>query len=159
MKYILAILTISFYFFSCANNSEHGNYDDSASGSAKATSSVTPTPTQPQEDSTERDNTRVAGDGKVPPQTDDTARLMVSFISKGFGIDTKSKNHFDVWLSARNESYTANPWGREGEVSYCFPLKNKSAAEQEAFIRDVKNELTNRDLIVFNENIPCERRR
>jgi len=160
MKSTLILFAFTLSFFSCGGDADKRNLNDSAANPVTATTSVTPIPNAPSGDTTVHDPSRVGNNGQVPPQTGDTVRFMVSFISKGFGIDTKSKAHFDKWISDRgNIQYTASPWGREGEMSYCFPLKGKSAAEQEAFIRDAKNELPNRDLVVFSENIPCEKRR
>ena|ERR1044072_9059577 len=159
-RYVFIFLPV-FFFLSCGDNSDQQNSNDSAANAVTPTTSVTPTPVQPPQDTTDPDNTRVAKDGNVPPQTGEgNVRFMVSFISKGEGIDKKSKSDFDRWLAGRKDiTYNLSPWGREGEVSYCFPLSNLSTQEQEAFVRDVRNYLTNRDLIYFSENVACEKRR
>lgn len=163
MKRTLFLLTFAIALLSCGNNSSGTDRADSTDTPVipvNLTPTVTPTVAGPAPDPSAPDVTRDAKDGQVVPQTDSIVRFMVSFISKGFGIDHDSKKIFDTWLKGRADiKYTASPWGKEGEWSYCFPLKNKSAAEQEQFMRDVKNLLTKRDLIVFSENIPCERRR
>lgn len=67
------------------------------------------------------------------------------------------KRKLDVWLVSQNVQYSISPWGREGEMNYCFPLRNTSASDQQAFIRDVKSVVTNRDLVYFYENVPCSK--
>lgn len=143
----------------CCNNpessSENGAITDSANEPVSTTLSVTPTVTPTEAPDASR------RDGQGLPQSDTgKVRVMVSFISKGEGIDTQSKNKFDLWLAARpNIQYNISPWGREGEVSYCFQLSNLSTEEQATFVNDIRNLLTNRSLVYINEHIVCEKRR
>jgi hypothetical protein len=143
----------------CCNNPEsspeNADFPDSTNQPVSPTLSVTPTVTPTEAPDVSRK------DGQGLPQTDTgKVRVMVSFISKGEGIDQQSKNKFDLWLAGRpNIQYNISPWGREGEVSYCFQLSNLSTDEQAAFVSDIRNLLTNRSLVYINEHIACEKRR
>lgn len=91
----------------------------------------------------------------------DGARLIVSFISKGGGIDGKSLKDFEQLVkdfntaNKSNISYTVQPWGREGEKDYCFqPGQGKNF---EKLISEVKKSLQGKELIRLKENAACRK--
>jgi hypothetical protein len=46
----------------------------------------------------------------------------------------------------------AVPWGREGEVDFCFRLSELSSEDQASFINEMKKAMEGRKLIQFAEN-------
>lgn len=85
------------------------------------------------------------------------ARLVVSFISKGEGIDDKTKEEFDKWLAMRERfTYSVTPWGREGEVNYCVRMTNISVREQEIFVKEVRGFLVDKELVLISEYAKCK---
>ncbi|MBK9705540.1 MAG: hypothetical protein IPO77_00630 [Acidobacteria bacterium] len=92
------------------------------------------------------------------------ARLRLSFISVGGGIDAKAKQQTDEFLIGY-ESKHGQPlaksvvhWGREGKLDYCFALKELAEAEQTAFIRQIRS-LTERSRRVHvYENSKCPKK-
>lgn len=100
-----------------------------------------------------------------PMQSDviqsDISRLIVSFYSKGSGIDSKSKDLYLNYLDsiAKQDglklNYTAISWGKEGEVNFCFMLNEYNSEKQIDFINDSKLILKEGRNIHFYENQPC----
>ncbi len=85
-------------------------------------------------------------------------RLTISFISKGEGIDYKTQESFENWLKAqpKHPAYEVTHWGREGETNYCLKLNELSTREQEIFVRDVRTQLTDKELVFIAENAVCK---
>ncbi|CAN5875305.1 hypothetical protein BH11BAC7_BH11BAC7_11830 [soil metagenome] len=85
-------------------------------------------------------------------------RLTISFISKGEGIDYKTKDNFENWLKAqpKHPAYEVTHWGREGEINYCLKLNELSTREQEIFVRDVRTQLTDKELVFISEYAVCK---
>ncbi len=85
-------------------------------------------------------------------------RLTVSFISKGEGIDYKTQESFVKWLDAQpsHPNYDVTHWGREGETNYCLKLAELSTREQEIFVRDVRTQLTDKELVFVSEYAECK---
>lgn len=146
----------------CNGAENNRNYNDTSGsgpppGTPEATTTTTPVITSPGNSDTSRtDNTRVGGQSS-PQNGDEKTRVVVSFISRGEGIDKKLKSDFDAWLSKqKNVSWETQPWGREGEINYCFALKNMSATEQTTFVSDVRNFFAGRQMVYVNENTRCD---
>jgi len=148
-----SILILSLLTLSC------GNSDKGENDSIPQDTTVIPTtsPTRVTITDTIDLNPNGATTEKRSPQSGDTVRFMVAFISKGMGIDNDQKAKLDSWLAKQNVKYSISPWGREGEMNYCFPLKNTSASDQQKFISDLKSQITKRDLVYFYENVPCNK--
>lgn len=107
-------------------------------------------------------NTGIVPPDYTPPQdTSNTARLVVSFISKGEGIDHDTQKAFEDWLQQNYSTATweVTHWGREGEVNYCFRCANMDARHQEIFVRDVRTFLTGKELVLVSEYAPCDKRK
>lgn len=98
--------------------------------------------------------------GSRPDTTNNTARLVVSFTSKGEGIDYKTKEEFENWLKMRgNVTWETKNYGREGETNFCFFLTNMDARQQEIFVRDVRTQLTGKETVFVEEYAPCDKRK
>ena len=94
-----------------------------------------------------------------------TYRYIISFISKGSGVDQKAKENLNTYIKNYNSknntnvSYDAIKWGREGEVDYCFQLSELNKDQQSNFIFETKELLKISDLIRFSENEKCKNQR
>ena len=91
----------------------------------------------------------------------DNYRFHVSFYSMGAGIDNDAQKKFVDWVNnyPKKIAFEETPWGREGEVDYCFKLSEFSATEQVEFIKKAKEILTGTELVHFNENVPCSHKK
>lgn len=85
-------------------------------------------------------------------------RVVVSFTSRGEGIDYKTAETFENWVKdqPKHPAYTKTHYGREGETCYCLKLNELSTREQEIFIRDLRTLLTDKPLIFIAEYAPCK---
>lgn len=103
-------------------------------------------------DSATKENTMTA------PNQDNKYRLIVSFISIGEGTDPDARKVMDGVLENWNKkigktiAMEAVPWGREGEVDFCFRLSELSSEDQASFINEMKKAMEGRKLIQFAEN-------
>ena len=94
-------------------------------------------------------------------QKKDTYKLVVSFISKGSGIDGKSKEKIDEFIQKYPQkiSYEICRMGREGETSYLFKLKELKKHEYKKFIQQLKEQVLNKEMVQVEENklfdAPC----
>lgn len=91
----------------------------------------------------------------------ETYRFHVSFYSIGQGIDNEMKQKFVDWLKSYPVvvAYEETPWGREGEVDFCFKLAELSAGDQLEFIKKAKDLLISSSLVHINENVPCSHKK
>ncbi len=96
---------------------------------------------------------------------DSNYRFIVSFISIGEGTDPKAREMMDRILNSWNAKtgktidMETTPWGREGEVDFCFPLTELDASEQAAFIDEFKAVFEGKSLVQLSENQPCRHKR
>jgi hypothetical protein len=85
-------------------------------------------------------------------------RLVISFISKGGGIDRNTKNKVLAYLESYNKThgksilYETIRWGREGEVDFCFSLSELKKKEQNKFIQELKSLVGNSENVRIAEN-------
>lgn len=95
----------------------------------------------------------------------DTFRVAVVMYSIGAGTDPSVKEKLDTFLRQYNDShqnqvsYTAVPWGREGEVDFGFTLSGLNAEEQKAFVNQLYEMYKGQDLVHVEENKPNKSRR
>ena len=88
-------------------------------------------------------------------------RFTVSFISKGAGTDYQIKQKYDAFIADfefRNKVQIITnkaSWGREGEVDYCFDLKDLNSTMTDSFIAESKALLSASTLINIGENTRC----
>lgn len=103
-------------------------------------------------DSSSKNNTMTA------PGQDNKYRLIVSFISIGEGTDPDARKVMDGVIENWNQktgktiAMEPMPWGREGEVDFCFRLAELSSEDQVSFISEMKKAMEGRKLIQFAEN-------
>src|ERR1041385_9101480 len=88
----------------------------------------------------------------------DIYRVTIAFISKEIGIDSKTQESFENWLKdyPKHPAYEVTHWGREGEMNYCLKLNELSTREQEIFVRDVRTQLTDKELVFVTEYAKCK---
>lgn len=84
-------------------------------------------------------------------------RLIVSFASKGEGINLEKQTEFLDFVSKykNKPSYVTILWGREGETDYCFELKELSKKETKKFIQKIRQLFLGKELIFVEENKSC----
>jgi hypothetical protein len=88
-------------------------------------------------------------------------RVIVEFFSIGEGTDLEAKKRFDSYLNQWHESgnpkvtYLAVPWGREGEVDFCFTLSGLTDGQQQQFISGLRSQLSSSGLVRISENQKC----
>jgi maltose-binding protein MalE len=89
---------------------------------------------------------------------DTNFQFIVSFISTGSGIDKTAKKQFEQFITEFENTnklklnVVITKWGREGEVNYCFVLKELNRDLQNIFITNTKSTLSQSNLIRFHEN-------
>ncbi len=104
----------------------------------------------------------VNDDGTVSeiPMPDKMCRLTISFISMGEGTDPQAREKMDQVLNSWQEKNQMNvekeeiPWGREGEVDFCFNLKDLKAEDQARFVKEIKEAFQGNKLVQIAENKP-----
>jgi hypothetical protein len=104
---------------------------------------------------------------KVITTPKDTANcaVLVSFYSIGSGTNREAYDKFRAFIEKTNKAKKitlnigATPWGREGEVDYCFKLKELNAANQKKFISDLKKLLKGADYVRIEEDKPNTNKR
>lgn len=124
----------------------------------KSTTATPPTPVTTTASTPPATNPLPVAAQPVPAEKDTTLfRFVVSFYSKGEGIDYKSKDEFEKFLNSYPKKITFEPtaWGREGEVDYCLKLNELSAIEQTDFVRKAKELLSKSALVHVDENAKC----
>ena len=96
---------------------------------------------------------------KKPENQEITYDMIISFISKGEGIDRKLKEAVDKSIATFNteQKVKIKPelqmWGREGETDYNFILKNLSTKQKKDFISSMEETVGSTDMahITFNQ--------
>jgi hypothetical protein len=81
-------------------------------------------------------------------------RLVLSFISKGAGIDGKDLEKIRDYVEnhPKKPAYEVKTWGREGEKDYLFTLKELTPDEQKVFVDDIKKLVSSPDMVFIREN-------
>jgi hypothetical protein len=179
MKYFTLLLILAITVIACRNRKSASSDVPSTnstqtvstasgnSGTVSATVTITESVSTNSQNSTSTTTNDTAvvqaeiPETSLPVETDtNVVRLVVSFISKGAGIDYETLKSFENWLAERPRFvYTKSFWGREGEVNLCFRMTNLSTREQEIFVRDVRTQLTDKDLVIVAEWANCDKRR
>ena len=87
--------------------------------------------------------------------------LVVSFYSKGAGIDRDAWRRFeDFIVSYAAKTNTPVPfkkvaWGREGEVDFCVTLSAMTPGQRDKFVAEARELLKSVELVHIYENRPC----
>jgi len=85
--------------------------------------------------------------------------FVVSFFSRGSGIDSKIFNNFKVFVETFNQKnnttikYKLQPWGKEGEKDFCF--EPDSNPNFDLFITEAKEFLSESKLVRVKEHSEC----
>lgn len=110
-----------------------------------------------QKENTKCDHASSSALQPVTNTADDTYRLVISFYSKGEGIDSKVNEVFIKFLDSNSKKIAYEPthWGREGEIDYCLKLSELSPSEQNEFVKKAKDLLAKSSLIHVNESAKC----
>jgi hypothetical protein len=118
----------------------------------------TPTSNNPTENNKSSIETQTA-DSKAD------SNVVISFFSKGGGIDTEAREKTDELLTNFNLKNQTNlvaeqyRWGREGEVDYCINLSALKAANLTLFKQELNTLLANRERVRAEFNAVCSRRK
>jgi len=90
-------------------------------------------------------------------ETVSQSRFIVSFFSRGSGIDHAIKKEYISFLQANysNIKYDEVKWGREGETDYCFGLDGIDSKKVEQFIQQSKDLLAKSQRVRIKENTSC----
>ncbi len=106
-------------------------------------------------------SSQVIAEAPDAPKTDSSnmARVVVSFVSHGEGIDMKAKERLENWLKEQNVEYEDKNWGREGETNICIALKGKTNRQQDIFVRDLRTFIGENELVVVEEWGKCDKRK
>lgn len=103
-------------------------------------------------------NNETSSTSEQTKDTDAKFQFIVSFISTGAGIDKTAKKQFEQFITEFENTnklklnVVITKWGREGEVNYCFVLKELNRDLQNIFITNTKSTLSQSNLIRFHEN-------
>ncbi len=168
MKILLLIFCLS-VIYSCKTNKSNNNTSENIENGNEIIVSETPVsesddvqnqPVKKQEKALAVEY-KPKEDKKNAKQDENVYSLVVSFYSKGEGIDYKSQLEYSSLLK-KNESklnYEEVRWGREGEIDYCINLNNMSAQKKQEFISETRNLLSKSNLVHINENEQCVHKR
>jgi uncharacterized lipoprotein YajG len=96
---------------------------------------------------------------------DSVYALIVTFISRGEGPDSKAEAALDEIIlqhAIPNGKPLAKEefrWGREGEKDVCFKLLKMDEKVKAGFIKKVKEKFAGNKLVIISENSPCKHKR
>ena len=120
------------------------------------------------ETSTERTAEKVkdmSSETSTDSEKDKVYDFIVSFISKASGIDHSIKAKVDAEIAAfekANKLTVSNEqirWGREGEIDYCFDLKELSTTQKKEFIAKISEVVGKTDMVHLTESAKCVHKR
>ena len=87
--------------------------------------------------------------------------LIVSFYSKGSGIDREAAGNLEHYISeyirktGTKVAWKKTAWGKEGETDYCISLSVMNNEQRSKFITAVKDVLRSVETVHIYENRPC----
>lgn len=94
-----------------------------------------------------------------------TCRFIASFISKGAGTDRTAMNAMNEYLKefeSKNNvkiAFEKYPWGKEGEMDYCFSLNEIKKDKQASFIEGFKSKVGTSGSVLYQENAICKHKK
>lgn len=107
-----------------------------------------------------------APSAETPTATGETTyRVVVSFTSKGAGIDTAARDQvvevLNKWRIAKGYEVKTERrrWGKEGELDVCATLDELSDAERSKFVSEVRAVASKSDRVQIDENATCHAER
>lgn len=101
----------------------------------------------------------------TPPTEEGVYDIVVSFASKGTGINRDVKQKLDdaLTLFSQNNEVTLNiekyGWGREGEIDYLFLTKNLSTKQKKELKAKVKEVIGDTEMIFISYDSKCVHKR
>lgn len=93
------------------------------------------------------------------------SHVVISFFSKGGGIDTKAREKTDAFIADFNLKNKTNlvaetyRWGREGEVDYCINVLTLKKDLNALFRQNLTDLLSKNELVRLEFNAICTRKR
>lgn len=83
-----------------------------------------------------------------------TYALVVSFISKGSGIDGKTMDKINAFVKSfpKKPAFEVCQMGKEGETTLLFHLKELSKHEQKKFIKELRELILDKEMVLVEEN-------
>lgn len=111
----------------------------------------------------ENQNNKLMMNDTMPPNKEETYRLIVSFISIGEGTDANAFSQMNAYVEEQNVAtrstikYISVPWGREGEVDCLFRLSSLEQKQQEAFVAGLMSMYKENKLVQISESAKCPR--
>jgi len=90
------------------------------------------------------------------PVGNDSQYFMVALYSIGTGIDREA----NAMVKATIEKYEAKgyaltyekqPWGKEGEINYCFNLRKLDTKVYDEFLKELKSQLSGRQAHIYEQ--------
>ncbi|MGE0566813.1 MAG: hypothetical protein AB7O73_02605 [Bacteroidia bacterium] len=100
--------------------------------------------------------------GSIAIENNGAEYIIISFQSKGGGIDQETKGELDKYLSSFEKKYiisllvTKKNWGREGEVNYCIEDSNLTDITYKELLSGIKKIVSNKELITIKEAKSCD---
>ncbi len=81
-------------------------------------------------------------------------RFVVSFYSPGNGIDGEAVDRLEKFLASHPKKPVVDKirWGREGEVDYCFHLKEFSTKGKKKFMEEAKKAIGTSERVRYEEH-------
>ena len=154
---LIMLLITGLYLNACKSRKDVSNNEDEAKQTEQAIKVKTIT------DETVQATTQDVEEGMEEKKYDKEKeyRVIISFISIGEGPSLTGHDKLQNFLNFQNENTEKNlkcdtiPWGREGEVDYCFTLEELSEGEQENFMGELRRSLEGDELIRIEENTVC----
>lgn len=96
---------------------------------------------------------------KEQVQPKNANNLVVSFYSKGAGIDYEIANEFDNFLTTQLSNqinFTKKGWGREGETDFCIQINHSLSQKEKQFVVDEIKQMANKSKLVhIKEDSEC----
>ncbi len=153
-------------FSSCQSAGDSANKSNSSSDTTQVSSDSKKTDSLNQEIAIQKDTLmqsdtiqKQAEQADKKETTKYEGNFVVSFFSKGGGIDSKMFNRFKTFIESFNQKnnttikYKVIAWGKEGEKDFCFESDNNSYFN--SFITDAKNFLAESKLVRIKEHSAC----
>ncbi len=90
-------------------------------------------------------------------------RFGISFYSIGTGTDGAARQQMMDYIHQFEQkegvtlTYEKYAWGKEGEIDYCFKLKELTPKQQENFILQIKQKLNKSTRVHYKEYSDCAR--
>lgn len=160
LKNLTRILCILFLLSSCKETKKTSTSSAPAESPAPKDSQQpagVPTSTAP------ADEPLIGDESGAKTSGDSLMRFIVSFYSIGSGSESEQMVNLKTHIAsfekkiAKRISYSQAPWGREGEVDYCFSLNDLTGQQQTDFIKGAKEVLAKAQWVHYFENKACRK--